>query len=184
MDTHYAYIRSILSYGIIFWGNSSNVNKLFILQKKIFRILSNTATRVSYREAFKNMEIMTLYSQYIFSLILFTVDNKHLFTPNNEIHRYTTMNNSNLHLPPINLTEFHKGPYIVGTKAFNHLLQYLKLLGNDVKHFKISLTRDFYIIILFTQLKNIMNTMRTKTCKSYYMGCDPTLYYAASKNCT
>jgi hypothetical protein len=36
------------------------------------------------------MEIMTLYSQYIYSLILFTVDNTHLFTPNNKIHKYTT----------------------------------------------------------------------------------------------
>jgi hypothetical protein len=113
---YYAYIHSILSYGIIFGGNSSNVNKLFILQKKTVRILSNTGTRESCREAFKNMEIMTLYSQYIYSLILFTVDNTHLFTPNNKIHKYTTRNNSNLHLPTINLTKFYKGPYISGTK--------------------------------------------------------------------
>jgi len=30
---YYTYIHSILSYGIIFWGRSSNVSKLFILQK-------------------------------------------------------------------------------------------------------------------------------------------------------
>ena len=32
---YYAYIHSILSYGIIFGGRSSNVNELFILQKKL-----------------------------------------------------------------------------------------------------------------------------------------------------
>jgi hypothetical protein len=141
---YYAYIHSILSYGIIFGRNSSNVNKLFILQKKIVRILSNAGTRESCREAFKNTQIMTLYSQYIYSLILFTVDNKHLFTPNNKIHKYTTRNNSNLHLPTINLTKFYKGPYILGTKAFNHLPQYLKLLVNDIKCFKKSLKRFLY----------------------------------------
>jgi hypothetical protein len=141
---YYAYIHSILSYGIIFWWNSSNVNKLFILQKKTIRILSNTGTRESCREAFKNMEIMTPYSQHIYSLILFTVDNTHLFTPNNKIHKYTTRNNSNLHLPTVNLTKIYKGPYIVGTKAFNHLPQYLKLLLNDVKCFKTSLKRFLY----------------------------------------
>ena len=31
---YFAYIHSILSYGIIFWGNSSYSNKVFILQKK------------------------------------------------------------------------------------------------------------------------------------------------------
>ena len=70
---YYAYIHSILSYGIIFGGRTSNANKLFILQKKIFRIITNTRVRESCREALRNMQIMTFYSQYIFSLILFTV---------------------------------------------------------------------------------------------------------------
>jgi hypothetical protein len=67
---YYTYIHSILSYGIIFWARSSNVKKLFILQKKTVRIITKTGVRGSCREAFKNMEIMTLYPQYIFSLIL------------------------------------------------------------------------------------------------------------------
>jgi hypothetical protein len=64
---HYAYIHFILSYGIIFWGRSSNVSKLFILQKRIIRIITNTGVRESCREVFKNMEIV-MYSQYIFSI--------------------------------------------------------------------------------------------------------------------
>ena len=81
---YYAYIHSILRYGIIFWGKSSNVNKLFILQKKIVRIITNYRVREACRQAFKNMQIMTLYSHCIFSLILFTVKNKPLFNPKNE----------------------------------------------------------------------------------------------------
>jgi len=115
------YVHSILSYGIIFWARSSNVKKLFILQKKIVRIITKTGVRESCKEAFKNMEIMTLYSQYIFSLILFTVKNKHLFTSSREIHKYITRNNTDLHLPTVNVTKFYKGPYISGSKAFNHL---------------------------------------------------------------
>jgi len=134
---YYAYIHSILSYGIILGGNSTNVNKLFILQKKIVRILSNIGPRDSCREAFKKLEIMMLYSQYIFSLILFTIDNKHLFTSNNEIHKYSTMNYTNLHMPTVNLSRFHKGPFISAIKAYNHLPRYLKLLVNDMKCFKI-----------------------------------------------
>jgi len=56
---YYAYIHSILSYGIILWGRSSSVKKLFILQKKIVRIITNTGVSKSCREAFKNMEIIT-----------------------------------------------------------------------------------------------------------------------------
>jgi len=59
---YFAHIQSIISYGIIFWGSSSYANKVFILQKKIIRIITNTRTRDSCREVFKSMEIMTLYS--------------------------------------------------------------------------------------------------------------------------
>jgi hypothetical protein len=48
---------------IIFLGSSYYANKVFILQKKIIRIITNTRPRGSGRKTFKNMEIMTLYSQ-------------------------------------------------------------------------------------------------------------------------
>ena len=60
------------------------------------------------------MEIMTLYSQYIFSLILFAVKNKHLFTSNNEIHTYKTRNYLNFLLPTVNLTKFYKWTLHIG----------------------------------------------------------------------
>jgi len=89
----------------VFWGRSPNVKKLFILQKKTVRIITNPEVRESCTEAIKNMEIMT-YSQYIFLLILFTVKNKHLFTSNREIHKYKTRNRTNQHLPSVNETKF------------------------------------------------------------------------------
>jgi len=39
----------------------------------------------------------------IYPLVLNTVTNKHLFDTNNEIHKYKTRNNNNLHLPIANL---------------------------------------------------------------------------------
>jgi len=93
---YFAHIHSIISYGIIFWGSSYYANKVFILQKKTIRIVTNTRPRVSCREAFKNMEIMTLYSQYIYSLVLHIVNNKHLFDTNNEIHKYLFIHLFNL----------------------------------------------------------------------------------------
>jgi len=53
-----------------------------------------------------------LYSQYIYSLVLYTINNKHLFDANNEIHKYKNRNNNNLHRPIANLSKFNKGAYI------------------------------------------------------------------------
>ena len=138
--TYFAHIHSVISYGIIFWGSSSCANKLFIFQKKIIRIITNTRSRDSCWEVFKTMEIMT-YSQYIYPLVLYTINNKHLFYTNNEIHIYKTRN---LHRPIANLSEFNKGAYISGIKVFNHLLQYIKALTNDHKYFKSTLKRFLY----------------------------------------
>ena len=83
------------------------------------------------------------YSQYTFSLILFAVKNKHLFTSNKEIHTHKTWNYLNLYLLTVNLNKFYKGPYISGTKIFNHLPD-IKLLVNDMKCYKLSLKRFLY----------------------------------------
>jgi hypothetical protein len=90
------------------------------------------------------LQIMTLYSQYIYSLVLYTVNNKHLFDANNEIHKYETRNNNNLHLPLANLSKFNKGAYISGIKVFNHLPQCIKDLIKNQTYFKSILKRLLY----------------------------------------
>jgi hypothetical protein len=124
---YFAHVHSIISYGIIFWGNSPSAIKVFKLQKKIVRIIANIKPRDSCREVFKKMQILPLSSQYIYSLMLFVANNKYLFTANNDIHEYNTRNNNNLHPAHSNLTKFNKGPSISGIKAFNHLPHYLKV---------------------------------------------------------
>ena len=140
---NFAHIHSVISYGMIFWG-SSYANKVFILQKKIITLITNTRLRNSCREVSKRMGIMMLYSQYIYSLVLYTSNNKHLFDANNEIHEYKTRNNSNLHCPIADVSKFSKGAYISGIKVFNHLPQYSKALPNDHKYFKSTLKRFLY----------------------------------------
>ena len=101
----------------------------------------NTRPRDSCREVFKSMETRTLDSQYINSLVLYTINNNHLFDTNNKIHKYKTRNNNNLHCPIANLSKFNKEAYISGIKVFNHLPQYIKALTNDHKYFKSTLKR-------------------------------------------
>jgi hypothetical protein len=63
---YFAYFHSIVKYGIIFWGNSSNSRKIFTLQKKIIRIMVVAHSRTSCRSLFKNLEILPVPSQYIY----------------------------------------------------------------------------------------------------------------------
>jgi hypothetical protein len=76
---YFAQVHSVISYGIIFGGSSTRAHKVFIMRKRIIRIVTNTKPRESCRKIFKMMGIMTLYSQYIYSLLLFIINNKNLF---------------------------------------------------------------------------------------------------------
>jgi hypothetical protein len=64
---YFSYFHSIMSYGVIFWGNSCGSKEIFAIQKRIIRILTNKSKRDSCRDIFKQLRILTLPSQYIYS---------------------------------------------------------------------------------------------------------------------
>jgi len=74
-SVYYSYFHSLLSYGIMFWGNSSYILHNFRLQKKALRIIMGLRTRDSCRKPFKLLRILPLQSQYILSLLMFVVEN-------------------------------------------------------------------------------------------------------------
>jgi len=71
------------------------------------------------RELFKTMEILPFHSQCIFSLLLYVVNNKHLFTKNIEVHNHNTSSANNFHLTTTNVTKYQKqGAHNTGIKKF------------------------------------------------------------------
>jgi hypothetical protein len=63
---YYAYVHSILSYGIIFCGNSCFSDNIFRIQKRIIRVIANLKKHDSCREIFK------IYKYWHFSLNIFS----------------------------------------------------------------------------------------------------------------
>jgi hypothetical protein len=111
--------------------------------------------RDSCRDSFREMKILPLCSHYIYSLMQYVVNNRHLFTRNSEIHNIGTRQNNNLFPPSISLTKVQKGAYYSDIKIYNYLPVKLKKLSNDQKSFELALKR-FYMQILFTQWKSIL----------------------------
>jgi hypothetical protein len=66
-----------------FWGQLLLCHKGIYTPKEDYRNFTNTRSRDSCRKTFQKMEIMTLYSQYVYSLVSHTINNKHLFDTNN-----------------------------------------------------------------------------------------------------
>jgi hypothetical protein len=54
---YFVCFHSVISYGVIFWGNARNSKNVFLIQKKIIRIIANVKIRISCRELFTEFNI-------------------------------------------------------------------------------------------------------------------------------
>ena len=70
---YFACFHSIASHGIILGRNSSYSKKIFTLQKRKIRIMVGAHPRISCRRLFKKLEIFTVPSQYMYSLMSFSL---------------------------------------------------------------------------------------------------------------
>lgn len=137
---YYAMFHSLLSYGIIYWGNSSTAGEVFKIQKRAIRIISNSGKYDSCKPLFIKFEILTLTSQFIYSSMCFLVKNKHLFPRNNMIHEYHTRHTNDLHKPQNNLTSFQKDVTYTSINIFNHLpIKFKQLFLSNDNDFKTKL---------------------------------------------
>jgi hypothetical protein len=104
-NLHFSNVHSVIFCGIIFCCNTCNSIKIFWRQKKL-SIITNSRKIDSRRELLcKTMNILPSYSQYIFSLLLYVVNKKHLFTKNWTVHNHNTRSDNNFHIPITNLTK-------------------------------------------------------------------------------
>lgn len=93
---YYAYVQSQIKYGIVFWGNSSEAVRIFVLQKRCIRNILNMKQTETCKQMFIEKRILTLASLYIFEVIIFIKQNINLFVNFNLSHLYSTRNKNNL----------------------------------------------------------------------------------------
>jgi hypothetical protein len=88
------------------------------------------------KDLLKKLDILPFYSQYIFSLLIFVIDNTSLLKTNSELYDINTRNKNNFCLSQPRLLVYRNYVYYMGIKAFNHLPSYVKELSDDKIQFK------------------------------------------------
>lgn len=71
--------ESIVRYCITFWGCSSQMHALFVIQKRCIRTILKMSQRDSCRGKFKELKILTVFSLYVYECLVFVFKNKNLF---------------------------------------------------------------------------------------------------------
>lgn len=124
---YYAYAHAWLTYGVILWGNSTEAPALFILQKKLIRILVNIQDIDSCKPHFKNLKILTLPSLYILEICKFVRKYPGFFQKREDITtQYRLRHKKKLILPTSKLALFSSGPLVMSIKVYNNLPIYMR----------------------------------------------------------
>ena len=104
----------------------------------------------SCKELFNTMDTVSFYSQYIFSLLLHVVNNKHLFTKNLEVHNHDTRSANHFLLPITNLTKYKK-------EIINYLPTHTKCAADEIQVF-ISALKRFLLSNAFHSIQEYFNS--------------------------
>lgn len=130
---YFAQVQSIISYGVIFWGSVSSSSRIFRAQKKILRTMIAIGPRMSCRQVFRDLNILTLPCLYILEVCKFVKGNLGNFKEANQIHGYSTRTAGLLAVERHRLKTTSLGPYQMGRKLFNKLPSKIKDIDEGKK---------------------------------------------------
>lgn len=145
---YFSNFQSILSYGIIFWGNASHVCDLFVIQKRALRTILNLGYRQSCRGFFRSNNILTISGLYIYRLLIFFSKQNHYF------ESFKNLNNTRRMFPfyvPVHKTTLReKSVECMAVNLFNILPSQIRNLSCHIKFRK-----ALYVLILSCEPYNI-----------------------------
>lgn len=148
LSAYHAFIQSRLRYGLMFWGNSVDSQRIFILQKRCWclRTIFKMKPMDSCREAFINNNILTLYSLYIQECVLFAIRNSSILIDFHHDHIYNTRNRDLLYADRPNFSYLQKNIVYMLVKIWNLLpISFKTLKENQQKiRLKIFLIKKCY----------------------------------------
>ena len=122
---YFAYFQSIIKYGLLLWGNSCHVHKIFLIQKRVIRVLTNSSVKEHCKPLFVKEKIMTIYSLYIFEAIMYGKDNFISFENRNQETTYNLRKINNFDMPKCRLTKTMSNFPVFALKVCNKFPRYI-----------------------------------------------------------
>lgn len=157
ITAYHAYVESVLRYGLIIWGNSTDQNRAFVAQKKCIRAIYGLQPDDSCRPIFKKLDLLPLPSLYILEICLFVRRHIELFTRASDIHSRSRRDPYRLTLDVLpRLAKYNKNCMFMCVRVYNKIPNEFKML--NIRLFKIKLykwlsTNSFYSVKEFLEHK-------------------------------
>lgn len=123
--------QSQLTYGVLIWGNSTEWNRIFLLQKMAIRAMTKNTSRVTCKPLFAELKILTFPALYIYHCLTYLKKNEQSFQKQSTTHSYVTRKSDQLVLPQYRLETTHRSFLYMAIKMYNHLPKKIKELPTN-----------------------------------------------------
>lgn len=128
LTAYKSYVQSVMRYGLIFWGNSVDLPRILILQKRCIRNIFGMKNLESCRPVFKRQKLLTVIGLYILECALFLKKNYTFFSDREPNHEYQTRKAHLLLTDHTRLTQVQKSVKNSIIQIYNHLPDTIKAL--------------------------------------------------------
>lgn len=133
LAAYHGYVVSSLRYGLIIWGNSTNIHKLFIAQKKCVRAICGKGPRDSCVPLFQELGILPLPCLYIYEMATFVRSNIRLFKKTRDVYLRNVRDPDKLvYSTPPRLALYLRQCGQMCVKIYNKLPKLLKTMPNQI----------------------------------------------------
>jgi hypothetical protein len=82
---------------------------VFLIQKKVVRIMLGLGHRSFCRETFKKLDILTVPGLYIYAMMMIVIGKPGIYQTNNSLHGINTRQKNKLHVPSVKFSSIQKG---------------------------------------------------------------------------
>lgn len=155
LTAYHGLAASTLRFGIIFWGNSTNRDIAFKMQKRCIRSMFRLEVTDSCKPYFVKYNILSLPSLYIFEVIMFVKCNPHLFPRLSDTVVRNRRDKHKLRAQASKTALLQNSVYCMGSKLFNKIPKSLKEC-NNINIFKSKLNA-FLINKCYYNVKEFLN---------------------------
>lgn len=132
LTAYYGLVESVLRYGVIFWGNSTDRDVAFKSQKRCIRAMFGLQTTDSCMPYFIKHRILTLPSLYIMEMALFVRANPNLFPRLSDKIKRNRRDGTKLCLQQAKTALLRKSVVCMAPKIYNKIPKIYKSMNNNL----------------------------------------------------
>lgn len=129
---YFSFFHSIISYGLILWGNASQINDVLLIQKKALRIITNSSYLEHCKPLFINQKIPTVINLYVYYVLIYTHKNLSCLQLRSDVHSINTRYRNRIDIQHQRLTKSLNSFEITGQKLFNKLPSHLHNVSQKI----------------------------------------------------